>query len=285
PTYGNSEQNKGGYSYIRNLFQDPNIGNNITSTRHVNGGKNNSLSGDMEIGIGSGIQTKGGYPSIQERGQRKEIARETENLSVLRLKRRGNCIRIEVGGRIKRRHYRINTSRTGQMVLSNIYNSEASLEMEENSECDCTEQGNTNDSMQDEWNSSIERFDKERRRGNKFRSKISLSPPNSISITQTIPSIRSNGESLLIQGNAGLNTALPNLLRSSTSNSSNEDTERVRHKNSELRRRSALRTQEQRKIAKINIDNNENFKSIWLDNSLGEMRNRTKSTDQLLRMD
>ncbi|KAA6357486.1 MAG: hypothetical protein EZS28_046988 [Streblomastix strix] len=157
--------------------------------------------------------------------------------------------------------------------------------MEENSECDCTEQGNTNDSLQDEWNSSIQRFVQERRLDNKFGSKISLSPPNSISITQTIPSIRSNGESLQIQGNAVLNTALLNLLRSSTSNSSNEDTERVRHKNSELRRLSAFPTLEQRKIAKINIDNNENFESIWLDSSLGEMRNRIKTTDQPLMVD
>ncbi|KAA6370439.1 MAG: hypothetical protein EZS28_034034 [Streblomastix strix] len=90
-----------------------------------------------------------------------------------------------------------------------------------------------------------ERFDEERRLGNKFRSKISLSPPNSISTTQTIPSIRSNGESLLIQSNALRNAALPNLLRTSTSNGSNEDMERVRYKNFELRRRSAPPTLEQ----------------------------------------
>ncbi|KAA6354402.1 MAG: hypothetical protein EZS28_050071, partial [Streblomastix strix] len=103
--------------------------------------------------------------------------------------------------------------------------------------------------------------------------------------TQTIPSIRSNGESLLIQSNALRNAALPNLLRTSTSNGSNEDTERVRYKNFELRRRSAPPTLEQRKIARINFDNNEDLTNIWMDNSSREMRNRTKTTDQLLRMD
>ncbi|KAA6328458.1 MAG: hypothetical protein EZS28_053714 [Streblomastix strix] len=96
--------------------------------------------------------------------------------------------------------------------------------MEENSGCERTEQGDTNDSYKDEWNRSSGRFDQERRLGNKFRSKISFSPPNGISTAQTIPSLRSNGESLLIQGNTVWNTALPNLLRRSTSNGSNEDT-------------------------------------------------------------
>ncbi|KAA6379245.1 MAG: hypothetical protein EZS28_025230 [Streblomastix strix] len=182
-----------------------------------------------------------GFPIVQKRGQREEVVRETENLSILGLKRRGNSIHREIGGRIKRKH--------------------------------------------NEWNRLSERFDQERRQKNKLRSKISFSPPNSISTTQTIPSIRSIGESLLIQGNAVWNTALPNLLRTSISNGSNEDTERVRHKNSELRRRSAPPTLEQRKIAKINHNNNENFGSIWLDNSLGKMRNRTKITDQLPRLD
>ncbi|KAA6388977.1 MAG: hypothetical protein EZS28_015496 [Streblomastix strix] len=239
----------------------------------------------METDKGSGIYTKGVFPSIQERGQRKDIVREAENLSVLGLRRRGNSIHREIGRRIKRKHNRINTSRTGQMVQSNTYNSEVSLEMDENSGCERTEQGNTNDSFQDEWNRSSERFDKESRLGNKSRSKISLSPPNSISTTQTIPSIRSNGESLLIQGNAVRNTALPNLLRTSTNNGSNEDMERVRHMNFELLRRSAPPTLEQRKIAKINLDNNVNPGSIWLDNSLREIRNRTKTTDQLPRID
>ncbi|KAA6360968.1 MAG: hypothetical protein EZS28_043505, partial [Streblomastix strix] len=67
-------------------------------------------------------------------------------------------------------------------------------------------------------------------------------------------------------------------------NGSNEDTERVRYKNSELRRRSARLIFEQRKIAKINFDNNKNFGSIWLDNIVGKMRNRTKTTDQLARI-
>ncbi|KAA6319931.1 MAG: hypothetical protein EZS28_054755, partial [Streblomastix strix] len=85
--------------------------------------------------------------------------------------------------------------------------------------------------------------------------------------------------------NALRNTALPNLLRTSTSNGSNEDTERVRHKNFELRRRSAPPILEQRKIARINLDNNEDPRDTWMDNSSGKMRNRTKTTNQLLRMD
>ncbi|KAA6389403.1 MAG: hypothetical protein EZS28_015076 [Streblomastix strix] len=132
--------------------------------------------------------------TIQKQGQREEVVRETENLSVLGLKRRGNSIYREIRGRIKRKHNRINTSRAGQMVQSNIYNSKAPLEMEENSGCECTEQGNTNDSFQDECNRSSERFYKERRLDNQSRSKISLSPSNNISTTQTIPSIRINGK-------------------------------------------------------------------------------------------
>ncbi|KAA6381101.1 MAG: hypothetical protein EZS28_023369 [Streblomastix strix] len=201
------------------------------------------------------------FHTVQKRRQRKEIVKKTDCLPVLELKRGENSIHREVERRIKRKHNRINTSRAGQMVQSNVYNSETSLEMEENSGCECTEQGNTNDSFQDEWNRSNERFDKERRLGNMSRSQVGLSPPNI------------------------WNTALPNLLHTSTSNGSNEDTERVRYKNSELRRRSAPPTLEQRKIAKINLDNNENFGSIWLDNSSREMRNRTETTDQLPRMD
>ncbi|KAA6372055.1 MAG: hypothetical protein EZS28_032415 [Streblomastix strix] len=225
----------------------------------------------METSKGSGIHTKMDFPSIQKRGQRKQIVRETENLSVLGLMRRGNSIHREIGGRIRRKHNRINTFRTGQMVQSNIYNSEGQLEMEENSGCECIEQGNTNDLFQDEWNRSSERFDKERRLRNRFGSKINLSLPNSISTTLTIPSIRSNGECFLIKGKAILNTTLPKLLRTNASNGFNEDTERVRHKNIELRRRSAPLTLEQRKIAKIFLDNNGNFGCIWLDNSPREM--------------
>ncbi|KAA6347438.1 MAG: hypothetical protein EZS28_052029 [Streblomastix strix] len=157
------------------------------------------------------------------------------------------------------------------MVQSNIHKPEASLEMKENSGCEFTEQGDTNDSFQDERNRSGKRLDQERRLGNDSRSKISFSRPNSISNTQTIPSIRSNGESLLIQSNAVWYIAFPNLLRTSTSNGSNEDTERFRHKDFELHRRSAHPTLEQRKIAKINLDNNENLGSIWVENSLREM--------------
>ncbi|KAA6394462.1 MAG: hypothetical protein EZS28_010015 [Streblomastix strix] len=172
-------------------------------------GKNNLLTGDIKIGKGNGIHTKGVFPSIYERGQRKEFERETEDLSVLTLKRRGNSTHREIGRRIQRKHNRINAYRAGYVVQSNVYNSEASLEMAENSGCEFSEQGDINDSFQDEWNRSSERIDKERKLGNKFRSKISLSLPNSISTTQTIPSIRSNGESLLIQSNAVRNTALP----------------------------------------------------------------------------
>ncbi|KAA6350732.1 MAG: hypothetical protein EZS28_051876 [Streblomastix strix] len=163
------------------------------------------------------------------------------------------------------------------MFQSNIHNPEASLEIEKNSRCEFIEQGNTNDSFQDEWNRSNERVDKERRLGNKSRPKIGLSLPKIISTAQTVTSIRSNGESLLILSNADWNTALPNLLRTSTNNGSNEDTERVRHKTTELRRLSAPTTLEQRKITKINLDNNENSGSIWLDNILREMQNRKKS--------
>ncbi|KAA6378074.1 MAG: hypothetical protein EZS28_026397, partial [Streblomastix strix] len=50
------------------------------------------------------------------RGQRKEIVREAENLSVLGLKRRGNSIHREIGGRTMRKLKRRDISRTGQMV-------------------------------------------------------------------------------------------------------------------------------------------------------------------------
>ncbi|KAA6402781.1 MAG: hypothetical protein EZS28_001691 [Streblomastix strix] len=88
------------------------------------------------------------------------------------------------------------------MGQSNIHNSEASLEMEENSGCERTEQGNPNDSFQDEWNRSSERFDKERRLDNNQRSQVGISPTNNISNARTIPSIRCNVECLLIQSNA-----------------------------------------------------------------------------------
>ncbi|KAA6379280.1 MAG: hypothetical protein EZS28_025195 [Streblomastix strix] len=111
---------------------------NIDQTREW--GKTNSLSGRMQFGKLSGIYSKTGFAIIQKRGHRKKIVKETENLSVLGLKRRGNSTHRETAGRIKRKHNRVNTSRTGQMVQSNIYNSEASLEMKENSGCECTEQ-------------------------------------------------------------------------------------------------------------------------------------------------
>ncbi|KAA6392372.1 MAG: hypothetical protein EZS28_012099 [Streblomastix strix] len=70
-----------------------------------------------------------------------------------------------------------------------------------------------------------------------------------------------------------------------TPNGSNEDTESVRLKNFELCGRLAPHTLEHRKIAIINLDINENFGGISMDISLGEMRNRTKTTDQLPSMD
>ncbi|KAA6364196.1 MAG: hypothetical protein EZS28_040277, partial [Streblomastix strix] len=51
--------------------------------------------------------------------------------------------------------------------------------------------------------------------------------------------------------------------------------------NPNLRRRSAPPTLEQRKIVRLNLDNNENLGSIKENNSLREVRNRTKTTDQL----
>ncbi|KAA6392135.1 MAG: hypothetical protein EZS28_012337 [Streblomastix strix] len=42
-----------------------------------------------------------------------------------------------------------------------------------------------------------------------------------------------------------------------------------------------LRQSQLRKIARINFDNTENSGNIWVDNSLREVRNRTKITDQL----
>ncbi|KAA6379428.1 MAG: hypothetical protein EZS28_025041, partial [Streblomastix strix] len=44
-----------------------------------------------------------------------------------------------------------------------------------------------------------------------------------------------------------------------------------RYKNSELRRRSAPPTLEQRKIAKKTLNSIENFGGIWMDNSLRKM--------------
>ncbi|KAA6386486.1 MAG: hypothetical protein EZS28_017986 [Streblomastix strix] len=284
PTNGNSEQNKGGDSYPGNLCQDPN-GRNITiSTKHGNGGKNNSLSGDMEIGKRSGILTIGVFPTIQKQGQRKDIWRETENLFVLVLRRRENSIQREIGGRTERKYNRRETSRVGQMIQSNIYNFDASLEMEENFGYQFTEYGDISDSFQDEWNRSSERLDKKRKLGNKSRSKIDFSPYNNTSTAHAIPSIRSNGESLLIYSITVWNAAFPNLLRTRTYNGLNQDMERVTYKNFELRRRSAPSTLEQRKIMKINLDNNENYKSVQMGNIPRKMRNRTKTTDQLPRV-
>ncbi|KAA6402492.1 MAG: hypothetical protein EZS28_001973 [Streblomastix strix] len=50
---------------------------------------------------------KGFLLLFKKRGQRKDIVRESENLSVLGLKRRGNSIQREIGGRIKRKHNRV----------------------------------------------------------------------------------------------------------------------------------------------------------------------------------
>ncbi|KAA6397540.1 MAG: hypothetical protein EZS28_006932 [Streblomastix strix] len=121
--------------------------------------------------------------------------------------------------------------------------------MEENSGCEFIEYGDINDSFQVEYNISSEKFVNERRLGNQSRSKIGLSPLNNISTTQNILCIRSNGGNLLIRSNAVWNAAFTNLLPTSTSNGPNQDIERVRHMNTQLRRRSAPPTLEQRKNA------------------------------------
>ncbi|KAA6398100.1 MAG: hypothetical protein EZS28_006377 [Streblomastix strix] len=140
------------------------------------------------------------------------------------------------------------------------------------------------DSFQDAGNRSSERFDKERRLDNNSRSKVDFSPPNSISTEQTLPSIRSNKESLLIQRNSVWDTEFTILFRAGISNSPIQNMESVGLQNPQLCRRSAHPTLEQRKIARINFDNNKNFGSIWVDNSSRKMRNRTKTTSQLLKM-
>ncbi|KAA6377343.1 MAG: hypothetical protein EZS28_027128 [Streblomastix strix] len=156
--------------------------------------------------------------------------------------------------------------------------------MEENSGCECSEQGNTNNSFQDEWNRSSERFDQERKLGNKLRSKISLSPPNCNSTSQTIPSIQSNGKSIPIQSNAIWNTTFPNLLRTSLSNGLNEDTERIRYKNIKLRRRSVSPTLRQKQIENADVNYYEHFRRVRMDYSTGKMRNKTQTIDKFPRM-
>ncbi|KAA6375934.1 MAG: hypothetical protein EZS28_028539 [Streblomastix strix] len=126
--------------------------------------------------------------------------------------------------------------------------------MEKNSRCEFTEQGDKNDSFQNKQNRLRKRSEKERIQGNKSRSKIVPSSPNSISSAQTIPKIRSTIESLLVQSNMVQIISLPNLLHTSTSNGLNQEKERVKHKNLEIRRRFAPPTLEQRKIARINFD-------------------------------
>ncbi|KAA6396035.1 MAG: hypothetical protein EZS28_008437 [Streblomastix strix] len=103
PTNENSKQNKGGDSYTGNFSYDPNGRNISTLTKHRNGMEISSLSVYMKICKESGIHTKRVFLSIQKRGQREEIVREIEDLSVLGLKRRRNSIHIEVEGRIKRK--------------------------------------------------------------------------------------------------------------------------------------------------------------------------------------
>ncbi|KAA6361623.1 MAG: hypothetical protein EZS28_042849, partial [Streblomastix strix] len=169
----------------------------------------------------SGIYSKTGFPTIQKREQREEIVRVTEDLSVLGLKRRGNSIRRETAGRIRRKHNRINTSRTGQMYFDRTDHMQHSKQ----------------------WGKSI-------------------------NIEQCC-----------------LNTAFPNLLRTCTSNGPNENTKRVRHKITELRQRFALVALVRRKIARINFDDNENFRSFWKNYSPRKMQNRTKTVDQLSRLD
>ncbi|KAA6395851.1 MAG: hypothetical protein EZS28_008622 [Streblomastix strix] len=84
---------------------------------------------------------------VQMRGQRKEIVSETENLSVLGLRRRGNSINREIGARTKKKLNKRGSFRAGQMVQSNIYNSKIFVEMEENSRCEFNKQGNIDDSF------------------------------------------------------------------------------------------------------------------------------------------
>ncbi|KAA6403396.1 MAG: hypothetical protein EZS28_001078 [Streblomastix strix] len=79
PTYGNSEQNKGGDSYSRNLSQGPNGGSTTISTRNGNGKKNNSLSGHLEIGKGSGIHTKMKRKQHTQRNWRKNQEKTQQN--------------------------------------------------------------------------------------------------------------------------------------------------------------------------------------------------------------
>ncbi|KAA6380588.1 MAG: hypothetical protein EZS28_023885 [Streblomastix strix] len=220
----------------------------------MGGWGNNSLSGDVEISKGSVIHTKGFFLLFKSEDSEKRLQ---EKLRICPL------------------------SGIKEEEIAQPEKLEEEPQMEENSGCELTEQIDVNDSFQDEWNGSRQRFDKKRRMDNKSRSKISLSSSCYISTAQTVPNIRSNGESLLLQGNADWNIALRIHLRAGTNSGSNEDTKRVRHKNTELHKRSTSPTLEQRKIAKINFDNNENFRSIWMDNSLGEMRNRTKTIDQL----
>ncbi|KAA6393694.1 MAG: hypothetical protein EZS28_010778 [Streblomastix strix] len=81
--------------------------------------------------------------------------------------------------------------------------------------------------------------------------------------------------------NLDLATTLPNLHRISTSNVPNQDTEKIRNRNIQLRRLSTYLTLEQRIITREDSNIEENFGSIWVDIWQGEMRNRTKTTDQL----
>ncbi|KAA6379830.1 MAG: hypothetical protein EZS28_024640 [Streblomastix strix] len=76
----------------------------------------------------------------------------------------------------------------------------------------------------------------------------------------------------------------PKLHRTSTSNGSNENSERIRYKNIEFRGRSAPPPFEQRNIERINFDKNENFGSFLKNNCPRKMRNRAKTISQLPRI-
>ncbi|KAA6382671.1 MAG: hypothetical protein EZS28_021801, partial [Streblomastix strix] len=251
-----------------------------TSTKHENERKNNSLSGDVETSKWSGINIKSIFPTVQKRRQRKEIVRETENLFVLGLRRRGNSIFKEIGGSTKRKHNRRDTSRAGQMVQSNIYNSEDSREMEENSGCQFTKLGETNDSFQDEWNRSGEKFNQDGIQGNKSRSKVSLSPSNNISPHR--PCLAFNAMGKIYQYRAmlfgkqhppiffaqGLAMVLSKIRKVSDIRILNNADDLLSYNRTE-------------KIVRIITDKNENSGNIWMFNSLREVRNRTKTRDQL----
>ncbi|KAA6361100.1 MAG: hypothetical protein EZS28_043374, partial [Streblomastix strix] len=139
-----------------------------------------------------------------------------------------------------------------------IYNSETSLEIEENSGCELTEQGDINDSFK------MNGTDQMRDLIRKGDWTTSLHLKSAFHHLIVYPPHRSY-LAFEAMGKVYQNRAMPN--------GSNEDTERVRYKNFELRRRSAPPTLEQREIAKINLDKNEN---IWKHLDIQQPRRNAK---------